>query len=68
MDVYTLLTSMTEELKRNTYVKFELYDVPGMQTESTALKEWLGKDMKKFYKQKLLLSTLNQIKIMDILC
>ena len=60
MNVYTLLTSMTEGLKRNIYVKFELYDVPGMQTEPTALKELLDKDM--------LISILKPIKIMDILC
>lgn len=52
MNVYTLLTSMTEGLKRNIYVKFELYDVPGMQTESTPLKEWLDKDMKKILQAK----------------
>lgn len=52
MNVYTLLTSMTEELKRNIYVKFELYDVPGMQTESTALKEWLNEDMEKILQAK----------------
>lgn len=52
MNVYTLLTSMTEGLKRNIYVKFELYDVPGMQTESTSLKEWLDKDMEKILQAK----------------
>ena len=52
MNVYTLLTSMTEELKRNIYVKFELYDVPGMQTEPTVLKEWLNKDMEKILQSK----------------
>lgn len=52
MNVYTLLTSMTEGLKRNIYVKFELYDVPGMQTEPTALKELLDKDMEKILQAK----------------
>ena len=52
MNVYILLTSMTEELKRNIYVKFELYDVPGMQTEPTVLKEWLNKDMEKILQSK----------------
>lgn len=52
MNVYTLLTSMTEGLKRNIYVKFELYEVPGMQTESTDLKEWLDKDMEKILQAK----------------
>lgn len=52
MNVYTLLTSMTEGLKRNIYVKFELYDVPDMQTESTPLKEWLDKDMEKILQAK----------------
>lgn len=52
MNVYTLLTSMTEGLKRNIYVKFELYDVPGMQTESIALKELLDKDMEKILQAK----------------
>lgn len=54
MNVYTLLTSMTERLKRNIYVKFELYDVPGIQTESTALKEWLDKDMEKILQAKVI--------------
>lgn len=52
MNVYTLLTSMTEGLKRNIYVKFELYDVPGMQTEPTALKELLDKDMERILQAK----------------
>lgn len=54
MNVYTLLTSMTGGLKRNIYVKFELYDVPGMQTEPTALKEWLDKDIEKILQAKVI--------------
>lgn len=33
-------------------MKFELYNVPGMQTESTPLKEWLDKDMEKILQAK----------------
>lgn len=41
MDVNSLLSSMTDELKENVYVEFALYDVPELKTGSIYLKDWL---------------------------
>lgn len=41
MDVNSLLSSMTDELKENVYVEFALYDVPELKTGQIYLKDWL---------------------------
>ena len=41
MDVNSLLSSMTDELKENVYVEFALYDVPELKIGSIYLKDWL---------------------------
>lgn len=46
MNVYCLLASMTNELKENAYVKFALYDIPDMQTDSVPVNEWLSENHK----------------------
>ena len=41
MNVNCLLAAMKDVLKENSYVAFELYDMPNMRTESVPLNEWL---------------------------
>lgn len=41
MNVNCLLAAMKDVLKENSYVSFELYDMPNMRTESVPLNEWL---------------------------
>ena len=41
MNVYCLLAAMKDDLKENAYVKFAMYDMPNMRTESVPLNEWL---------------------------
>ena len=52
MDVNSLLSSMTDELKENVYVEFTLYDVPELKTGSIYLKDWLTENTRKSYRQK----------------